>query len=389
MRLSFACSIVLFGVFAATLTAAPAGDGSDGSVTPPPEPPPASTAWTYKGFSASGYFDAYCNYNFNDPSSRTAQDMALNTTSNQLSLNSATGSFQLDPAPFGFRFDAGFGHTYDAFYNSEPKHADWSQYLLNAYVSYRVKKWRGIQFDFGKFVTSAGAEVTETYLNWNYSRSLLFAFGPYYHTGLRVTMPVNSNWTLGTQVVTGWNVVRDNNSGKTTGITSSNTLAKGKVSIANNYYAGPENDNTNAGWRHFYDLVVTANETRRLSTCLNVDIGSNRNIGPHGMASRFYGIAGAGRYRFRHAFAISPRLEYYCDCDGFWTGLPQHLKEFTLTGERKLNNSFIGRLEWRRDWSDKPFFQSGPTPQALDRQSMLTLGLVVLVQPGMFKSAGE
>ncbi|MGA2742187.1 MAG: outer membrane beta-barrel protein [Bryobacteraceae bacterium] len=391
MRTSFCCFTVLLGIYAATLAAAPQGVEGDGPLPialSAPEPPPApATAWVYKGFSASGYVDTYYNFNLNDPSSRISQDMALNTTSNQLSLNSATGSFQVDPAPFGFRVDVGYGRTYDAFYNSEPRHTDWAQYFLNAFVSYKVKKWKGIQFDFGKFVTSAGAEVAETYLNWNYSRSLLFEFEPLYHTGLRVTMPLTSNWTIGTQVVTGWNLVRDNNSGKTIGLTSTNTLAKGKVTIANNYYAGPENDDSNIGWRNFYDLVVAADETRRLSSYLNVDIGSNHNI--DGTTSRFRGIAAAGRYRLRHALAISPRLEYYCDCDGFWTGIPQHLKEVTVTGERKLTASFIARLEWRRDWSNKPFFQNGSTPQAVDHQSMITLGLVALVRPGMFKSSPE
>jgi Putative beta-barrel porin-2, OmpL-like. bbp2 len=386
MRSSLACSTLLLGIYSAMLAAAPQDGNPESAVPSPPEAAPA-TAWIYKGFSASGYVDAYYNLNSNDPSSRISQDMALNTTSNQPSLSSATGSFQLDPAPFGFRFDVGYGRTYAAFYNSEPKHTDWSEYLLNAFVSYRVKNWKGIQFDFGKFVSSAGAEVTETYLNWNYSRSLLFAFGPYYHTGLRVTMPVTSTWTLGTQVVTGWNLVRDNNTGKTIGFTSSNTFAKGKLTITNNYYAGPENDDTNAGWRSFYDLVVTADENRRVSTYLNVDIGSNRNTG--GTTSHFRGVAAAGRYRLRHAFAISPRLEYYCDCDGFWTGIPQHLKEFTLTGERKFNGGFIARLEWRRDWSDKPFFQDGPNPRTLGYQSMVTLGLIAMVRPGMFKSIRE
>jgi hypothetical protein len=49
-----------------------------------------------------------------------------------------------------------------------------------------------------------------------------------------------------------------------------------------------------------------------------------------------------GRGEILKKFAISPRLEYYCDCDGFWTGVPQPLKEFTLTGERKLNDSSPG-----------------------------------------------
>jgi len=384
MRLPFVCSIVPLGLCAGALLAAASPDvASDGSAAAPA--PTSATAWVYKGFSVSGYLDAYYNFNFNAPASGISQDMSLNTTSNRLSLNSVTGSFQLDPAPFGFRFDAGYGRTYDAFYRSEPKHTDWSRYLLNAYVSYKIAAWKGLQFDFGKFVTSAGAEVPETYLNWNYSRSLLFAFGPSYHTGLRMTMPMSTTWTVGTQVVTGWNLVRDNNSGKTIGVTSANTLARGKLTIANNYYAGPENNNTNSGWRNFYDLSIAANATRKLSSYWNVDVG--RNAGS--ATSHFYGIAGAARYQILHTFAISPRLEYYCDCDGFWTGVPQRLKEFTLTGERKLGGSFIARLEWRRDWSDKPFFESRAAPQALDHQNMLTLGLVVLFRPAMFQPARE
>ena len=52
--------------------------------------------------------------------------------------------------------------------------------------------------DVGKFVTSAGAEVIETNGNWNYSRSLLFALAiPYYHMGVRTSMPVGKHFTGG------------------------------------------------------------------------------------------------------------------------------------------------------------------------------------------------
>src|SRR5205823_1138365 len=75
----------------------------------------------------------------------------------------------------------------------------------------------GLQLDFGKFVTSAGAEVIESHSNWNYSRSLLFAWAiPYYHFGLRAT-ETKGHFAGGFQVVNGWNNVEDNNSGKTLG----------------------------------------------------------------------------------------------------------------------------------------------------------------------------
>src|ERR1035438_296348 len=45
-------------------------------------------------------------------------------------------------------------------------------------------------------MTSAGAEVIETNQNWNYSRSLLFAWAiPYYHFGLRASIPIGVDIT--------------------------------------------------------------------------------------------------------------------------------------------------------------------------------------------------
>jgi len=366
------------------ITSGPAALALAGLCAAQQAPAPPVTSFTYRGFSASGYVDTYYNQNFNDPSTRYSQLQALNITANKLSLNSVTGSFAYDPKPIGFRIDAGYGTTYDAFYSSEPKHTDATRYLLNAYVTLKPAAWKGLQLDFGKYVTSAGAEVTETHLNWNYSRSLLFAFGPYYHVGLRATAPVKSNWTVGAQVVQGWNAVADNNSGKTMGFTSVNTFSK--VTFANTYYVGPENTGTDNGWRNFYDGSVTITPNSRVSMYYNLDIGHNNS--PAGVGATFWGMAGAARITLNKFLAIAPRLEYYSDKDGFWTGTSQAFKEFTLTGELKLNESVITRLEYRRDWSDQPYFQVGQIPNASKHQNMLTAGFVFVVKPGMLDFSG-
>ncbi len=356
--------------------------------TPAPEPaagtaqPPDAFGW--KRLQFSGYIDSFYDLNYNHPPSRTSQLQAFNFTADKWSLSSATAVVHSDPAPFGFRVDVGMGRVYDAFWLSETSHDGWSRHLLNAYVSVKPAAWKGVQLDAGKFVTSAGAEVTESHLNWNYSRSLLFAFGPYYHTGLRASVPVGDRWTVGGALVTGWNTVRDNNTGKTFGFTSTGNF--GKVSIANTYYTGPENTGTNQGWRNFYDSVVTVNPSSRVSMYFNFDAGSNR--APSAPSSKFWGVAGAGRIALSRNFALAPRLEYYSDRDGFWTGAPNTFREFTLTAESKLNDNLISRLEFRKDWSSQPFFQRESTPALGRHQSMLVAGVMIVLTPRLLDFTG-
>ncbi|MCX7604736.1 MAG: porin, partial [Bryobacteraceae bacterium] len=298
---------------------------------------------------------------------------------------SATASVSVDPAPFGFRVDAGAGRVYDAFWLSEPSHTSWTRHLLNAYVSLKPSSWKGVQVDMGKFVTSAGAEVTESHLNWNYSRSLLFAFGPYYHTGIRASVPAGQRWTLGGALVTGWNTIRDNNSAKTFGITSTGNF--GMVQIANTYYAGPENTGTNQGWRHFYDSVVTVTPNSRVSMYVNLDVGRQRF--PAAPSASFWGVAGAARIRLSRNVALAPRLEHYSDSDGFWTGAPSRFREFTLTAESRLNDCLISRLELRKDWSDRPIFEAGPAGRLRRHQMMLVAGVMIVIKPGLTALPGR
>lgn len=103
--------------------------------------------------------------------------------------------------------------------------------------------------DFGKFVTSDGAEVIETNGNWNYSRSLLFAWAiPYYHFGVRASFPVGKRFTGAVMVVNGWNNVEDNNTGKTLMFTG--TYTEKKFTWTNNFHTGPEKPGTNKGFRN-------------------------------------------------------------------------------------------------------------------------------------------
>ena len=339
----------------------------------PPPPPPPPPPWTVGGITFSGLVDGYYSLNFNHPGSGNNQLRNFDLKANQFSLNIAKLTFEHGADPVGFRVDLGFGRAFDVIHAGEPD-LGFMRNVEQAFVSLKPEKGKGFQFDFGKFVTSAGAEVIETHSNWNYSRSLLFAWAiPYYHFGARVTKPIGKYFTGGFQLVNGWNNVEDRNSGKTAGFTGA--LVTPKVSWYNTYYVGPEKAGTNDGLRHLYDtnLVLTPHE--KANFYINIDYGTDKIKGARS-SPKWWGIAGAARLAANSWFAVIPRLEYFSDEDGFSTGAAQKLKEFTLTGEIKMKKGFLTRAEYRRDWSDKRFFDRGNNAGVFKNQNTLLVGFV-------------
>jgi hypothetical protein len=334
--------------------------------------------WTWKGIQLAGSVDAYYSLNFNHPVDHRDQLRNFDLYANDPNLSYAKFSLSRAAEPVGFQIDAGGGPMFNWFHSFDPnRDYKFFHHILQAYISIKPKSWHGVQIDGGKFYTSAGAEVTETQLNWNYTRSLLFALGPYYHVGVRGAVPVGQHLKVGAAMVNGWNNLVDNNTGKTLGLTSS--LSVGKVTWSNAYYGGPEHTDTNRGWRHFYDTVLTVTPTSKTSLYVNFDYGTDRPAAV-GTPAVFYGIASAVQFRLSERFAVTPRVEWYNDRDGWATGAPQKLKEYTLTGECKLHEGLIARLEWRQDFSNIPYFHRG-NDQLVKSQPTLVLGMVAFFGP--------
>jgi hypothetical protein len=225
--------------------------------------------------------------------------------------------------------------------------------------------------------------VIETHSNWNYSRSLLFAWAiPYYHFGARVSMPVNPHFTVGAQLVNGWNNVEDANSGKTVGLTAA--ITSSKASWYHNYYVGPEKPDLEGGikqdgLRHLYDTTLLLTPHAKASLYINYDYGVDKLKG--GGSSTWQGVAFAARLAANDWFAVAPRIEYFHDRNGFSTGTAQKLKEFTLTGEFKMKEGFFSRVEYRRDWSDVPFFDRGLQAGSHKNQDTVLVGFVAYFGP--------
>jgi hypothetical protein len=91
-----------------------------------------------------------------------------------------------------------------AAYEPESDGKEIYKHIQQAYVS--VLAGSRLQLDAGKFVTPLGAEVIESQDNWNYSRSVLFGYAiPFYHVGLRATLPAGDKLSFAGYLVNGWN----------------------------------------------------------------------------------------------------------------------------------------------------------------------------------------
>jgi hypothetical protein len=371
-------------LFAQTPEPSTAPPSTPASQAPPSTPAPAPV-WSVGGIDFSGFLDGYYSYNANRPSNSAngqANDFYnFDDKTDQFNLSAAKLTFNHDPDPVGVHVDLLWGRTNALIHNSSEQSTD--NYVEQAYISAKPPKVHGTELDFGQFVTSAGAEVIEAKDNWNYSRSILFAYAiPYYHFGLRTSIPITSAWTAGVQVVNGWNNVVDNNGGVTIGLTSA--LTKPKFGWAFNYYTGPENTDTQKGYRNLIDTTVTLTPSSKLSAYINYDYLQNHSPAVFdespAASQHLQGVAFAAHGALAGKSSLTGRFEYFNDNEGFATGTVQNMKEFTGTYEYKWAAGLLSRVEYRHDWSDEAVYHKGDT-EMVKAQSTLTVAFIAFFGP--------
>lgn len=374
---------------AAPETPTPASNPASNLVASTPAAPAAPTGPTITSLlgptTLSGFVDVYYGVNLNHPASRATGLRNFDILTNQFGLNMI--ELIADKAPdaaasrLGYHVSLGFGQAMNLVNAAEGKDVSgaqqFDQYLKEGYLSYLAPVGKGLQIDVGKFVTEHGAEVIETKDNWNYSRGLLFSWAiPYYHFGARAKYTFNDKYSLTGFFVNGWNNVVENNTAKTFGMSLGWNPTK-KLSVVENYMAGPEQANDNSTWRQLTDTVVTYSPTSKLSLMANYDYGHDRNTASSPSTSVYWtGIAGYVRYALASNVMVAGRYEYYNDHYGFTTGTAQHLHEFTGTLERTISSHLISRFEFRHDTSNQAVFARGA--ESFDRaQNTVTGGLVL------------
>jgi Putative beta-barrel porin-2, OmpL-like. bbp2 len=412
----FLACILTVGLAAQTSStdtaAKPPEKAAETSPAPAPAPAPSPLAGITSvlgGVNLTGLADVYYGYNANHPTGTAAGNAVTEPFTpfvDQFGLNLV--ELQIDKpvdktTPLGFRVALGFGQAMTAINNASFHPNDSSnastQYLKEGYLSYMAPLGKGLQLDFGKYVTSAGAEVIETNQNWNYSRSLLFYFAiPYYHFGARAKYTFNDKWSITGFANNGWNNILAPNSGKTGGFSLAWNATK-KLSLTETYLAGPGGPGfagSNGNYNNLTDTVLAYNPNAKLSLVANFDYDHQAKFGDGvtfgtGKAADYTGIAAYAKYAFNPKVAVAGRFEYFNDHDGLATSgvyapditapiVHNHINEFTGTIERRFAGHLISRLEYRHDDSNQNFFQRGG-PSFVKGQTTVDAGLVFVLEP--------
>jgi hypothetical protein len=349
---------------------------------------PAAPTWSVGPMDISGFIDGYYSFNVNRPTNAANGEINdlynFNDKTDQFNLSAAKLTLNHDPDPVGAHIDFVYGRT-NTLINAAPTNSsstDQLNYIEQAFLSLKPPKAKGFELDFGKFVTSAGAEVIEAKDNWNYSRSLLFVNAiPYWHFGARTSIPVSKTETIGFQLVNGWNNVSKNNGGVTGAFTSA--YVKPKYTWDLNYYVGPENNNTAFGVRQLIDTTLLLTPNAKFNAYINYDFGSNRDAREtqgDNILNTWQGVAFAAHGQTSAKQALTGRFEYFTDPNGFMTGTAQHLYEFTGTYEYKWVEGLLTRIEYRGDFSNEKVFHKQDT-QMVDQQSTVTVAFIAFFGP--------
>jgi hypothetical protein len=332
---------------------------------PLPAPAAPAVAWTFEGL-----VDAYYLYNFTgDPKTQAPAFRNFDTTANSFTLNLVKLGAQADTDLVAFRADIGAGHTAYLINTGnlgvsggatvpEAVSLYGNGFLVEqAFATLKIAPT--FTLDFGRFVTTAGAEVIEANKNWLYSRSLMFYGIPLLHTGARLNLQVNPTVKIQASLVNGWNNDPDSNSDKTYGLSLALTPPDTGLSAFLTTYIGIESGSDTT---ILFDAVVT------------------KDIGPLSLSGNFdyykldetnwFGFSVMGRFLVSDAFNLGARFEYIKNknTDRFLlSGTPPNfdgaLYEATLQGAYTVGKHYELRAEVRVDMSDKELFAKGNTPK--------------------------
>jgi hypothetical protein len=352
----------------------------------------------------SGYAEAYYSHNFARPENGITNNRWLDEKHNSFTLQTVVLDVAAEKGPVSAKVTLMFGPTADRWYfegaqvpegetgaylNPAKYSNETWKHIQTAWVAYKAPIGEGLTIQGGLMPTQVGFEGAAIKDNWNWSRSNLFNYLPFFHVGARAIYPVSDALSLTAAVYNGWNQASDLNKGKTVSLQSSYLRDKWLFNLV--YLGGNERvkgqDPAGEPWRNLFDSVVQYDVLPMLSLAANVGGGFER--GDLGTDSWF---AAALYARVK----ATPWLYFAARGDGIYENVAEkdgvsspiffgggdHVLSGTFTAEVRPVEGISFRIEYRHDDSDKDvplFYKKGLDAMGAQRlssvQNTLTLGM--------------
>ncbi|MGN6247107.1 MAG: outer membrane beta-barrel protein [Ginsengibacter sp.] len=296
----------------------------------------------------TGSVDAYFRYNFANP-----KDGATN---NFTSFTNSQNSFQLGMASiradhsFGkasATVDLGFGPRAEEFSYADPNHPTLFA-VKQAYLSYAISD--KFKLTMGKWMTHIGYELTDAYLNRNYSMDYMFSYGPFSHTGLKADIGLGAKSALMLGVANATDVVAEAGSRRYAIAQFSTGTTDDKFKAYVNYqgsYGGAYSVTQ-------FDLVLTDAVTDKFSVGYNGTVQSVK--AKSASSSSWWGSALYFTVDPTSSFGITLRTEYFDNKKAVVAASATSIFDVTLSPNFRVGNLTI-IPELRVDAAKDPVFK--------------------------------
>jgi len=354
--LSMTLAASLFGGVAYAQEIAPTPVVATEPTPPPPAPP------TDSGFKITGFVDGF-------------YSVSTQKTGSQYPDMGGMPSGISDPAHGAYARNNGFGLSFagmDAVYDSDKAGATISLRYGPSVTRYfagtepasaanvtqafaTLKPSDAMSIDFGQFYTIYGAEVAESWLNYNYTRGgLYYAMQPFWHTGARLNYKLSDQLTIKGMLVNGTNRAIETTKNMP-GVGLQVAYTAESFSVIAGYLGSLDSDSE--FFDQFFD-VVASTKLGSIELLANFDYGMNKGDADFS----WLGASLAGRLALSEDFRVALRGEFLSDPDG---GLFGPEDTTVMTGTLTLDwNAFgsqnaIVRFDARFDNSSEDIFLDG------------------------------
>lgn len=296
----------------------------------------------------TGSVDGYYRFNFNDPPSNSNFNNYTSFTNSQNSFELGMASIRADHT-FGkasATIDLGFGRRAEEFSYANPEHPTLFA-IKQAFLSYAVSS--KVKFTLGKWATHIGYEVTDAYLNRNYSMDYMFSFGPFSHTGIKADVSVGSKSAIMLGIANETDNVTTTTSPKYLLAQYSTATKNDKVKVYLNY----QGSYNYAFSKTQFDAVVTGVITDKFNIGYN---GTFQMYAPKDLSSHsWWASAVYLNLDPTSVFGITLRSEYFHDVHGIVFPAATSIFDLTLSPNIRIANLTI-IPELRLDAAQKEIF---------------------------------
>lgn len=262
--------------------------------------------------SVGAYIDAYFGYDFGRPSDGNIPYFVSMNRHNEATINLAFIDIRYQSDRIRGRFVPGFGTFINANNAAEPGTL---KNILEGSIGYKPFKKKDIWIDFGVLGSPYTNESAISRDHLMYTRSFAPEYVPYYVTGGKVTVPLNSKLTAYLYLINGWQQIQDLNSGKSLG-TQLEYRPNDKNLFNWNTYIGDERSEINPDnrMRYFTDVYWIYNDGAKWSFTSSAYVGLQKTVQNRPTSSSLWWQYNfIARHTFTDQISLSGRVEYFSD----------------------------------------------------------------------------